>query len=144
MNRLFTAIQTRFWPARWCSGKCICFAVGRPGVHSVSRVIPKDFKKWYSQLPCLAHSIKKWWCGEQAGKLAFCVLGQGTLRHVSTFMWQTGGPPVLYRITIVKLPTQHVVKDDSWVPTGGSPPCWWWGYQSLMTGSKWAAIFPLA
>ena len=35
-------------------------------------------------------------------------------------------------------------KDDSWVPTSGSPPCWWWGYQSLMTGSKWAAIFPLA
>ena len=28
--------------------------------------------------------------------------------------------------------------------TSGSPPCWWWGYQSLMTGSKWAAIFPLA
>ena len=23
-------------------------------------------------------------------------------------------------------------------------PCWWWDYQSLMTGSKWAAIFPLA
>ena len=34
-------------------------AVGRPGVHSLSRVIPKDFKKWYSQLPCLALSIKK-------------------------------------------------------------------------------------
>ena len=25
-------------------------------------------------------------------------------------MWQTGGPPVLHRITIVKLLTQHVVK----------------------------------
>ena len=34
--------------------------------------------------------------------------------------------------------------DDFWVPTSGSPPCWWWGYQSLKTGSKWAAIFPLA
>ena len=55
-----------------------------------------------------------------------------------------GGPPVLHWITIVKLLTQHVIKDDSWVPTSGSPPCWWWGYQSLMTGSKWAAIFPLA
>ena len=35
------------------------FAVGRPGVHSPSRVIQKDFKKWYSQLPCLTLSIKK-------------------------------------------------------------------------------------
>ena len=26
----------------------------------------------------------------------------------STIMWQTGGPPVLHRITIVKLLTQHV------------------------------------
>ena len=59
-------------------------------------------------------------------------------------MWQAGGPPVLHRITLGKLLTQHVVKDDSWVPTSGSPPCWWWGYQSLTTGSKWAAIFPLA
>ena len=25
----------------------------------LSRVIPKDFKKWYSQLPCLALSIKR-------------------------------------------------------------------------------------
>ena len=30
------------------------------------------------------------------------------------------------------------------VLTSGSPLCWWWGYQSLMTGSKWAAIFPPA
>ena len=36
------------------------------------------------------------------------------------------------------------MSDDSWVPTSGSPPCWRWGYQSLKTGSKWAAIFPLA
>ena len=36
------------------------------------------------------------------------------------------------------------MSDDSWVPTSGSPPCWWWGYHSLKTGSKWAAIFPLA
>ena len=37
----------------------VCFAVGRPGVHSLSRVVPTNFKKWYSQLPCLALSIKK-------------------------------------------------------------------------------------
>ena len=39
---------------QWCSG--ICFAVGTPRVYSPSQVIPKDFKKWYSQLPCLALS----------------------------------------------------------------------------------------
>ena len=38
--------------------KNVCFVVGRPGVHFLSRVIPKNFKKWYSQLPCLALSIK--------------------------------------------------------------------------------------
>ena len=31
------------------------------------------------------------WCGEQASKLACCVLGQGTKRDASIFMWQTGG-----------------------------------------------------
>ena len=31
-------------PARWCSGESVRIAVGRPGVHSLSRVIPKDFK----------------------------------------------------------------------------------------------------
>ena len=46
-------------PARWCSGERVRIAVGRPGVHSLSRVIPKDFKKRYSQLPCLALSTKK-------------------------------------------------------------------------------------
>ena len=46
-------------PARWCSGYSNRFAVGRLGVHSLSRVIPKDFKKWYSQFSCLALSIKK-------------------------------------------------------------------------------------
>ena len=42
-----------------CSGWSVRFAVGRSGVHSLSRVITKDFKKCYSQLPCLALSIKK-------------------------------------------------------------------------------------
>ena len=46
-------------PARWCSGESVRIAVGRSGVHSLSQVIPKDFKKWYSQLPCLALSIYK-------------------------------------------------------------------------------------
>ena len=29
---------------RWCSSESVRIAVGRPGVHSLSRVIPKDFK----------------------------------------------------------------------------------------------------
>ena len=35
-------------------------------------------------------------------------------------------------IKIVKLLNQHVVKGDSWVPTNGSPPRWWWDYQSAI------------
>ena len=38
------------------------FAVVRFGIHFLSRVIPKDYKKWYSQLPYLALSIKKGLC----------------------------------------------------------------------------------
>ena len=72
-----------------------------------------------------------------------CVLGQGTYRDAPTFMWQTGGLPVLHWVTIVKLLTQHVVKGDSWISTNGSPRCWWWGYLSFMTGSKRAAVFSL-
>ena len=69
------------------------------------------------------------------------------VRHLAgrfPFMWQTGGLPVLYRVTVVKLLTQHITKGDSWVPISGSPPCKWWGYQSLITSSKQDAIFTLA
>ena len=31
-------------------------------------------------------------CGEQAGKFACSVYGQGTSKDVPTFMWKTGGP----------------------------------------------------
>ena len=31
-------------------------------------------------------------CGEQAGKFACCVLGQGTQRDAPIFMWKTDGP----------------------------------------------------
>ena len=40
------------------------------------------------------HSAFRGGCGEQAGKLACCVLGQGTLRDAATFMWKTGGPDI--------------------------------------------------
>ena len=46
-------------PARWRSGYSFFFIVGRSGVYFPSRVIPKDFKKSYSQLPCLALSTKR-------------------------------------------------------------------------------------
>ena len=45
-------------PARWCNGESVRIVVGRPGVHFLRRVIPKDFTTWYSRLPCLALSIK--------------------------------------------------------------------------------------
>ena len=48
-----------YGPVRWCSDKGVRITVGRLGVHSLSRVIPKDFKRWYSQFPCLALSIEK-------------------------------------------------------------------------------------
>ena len=35
----------------------VSFAVGRPGVYSPCRVIPKDFKQSYLQLPYLALGI---------------------------------------------------------------------------------------
>ena len=43
----------------WHNGVVVrasAFAVGRPGHHFPSRVIPNDFTKWYSQLPCLTLS----------------------------------------------------------------------------------------
>ena len=46
-------------PARWRSGESVRIAVGRSRLYSPCRVISKDFKKWYSQLSCLALSIKK-------------------------------------------------------------------------------------
>ena len=45
--------------AGWRSGWSVRFAIGRPGAHSLSLVIPKDFKKWYAHFPCLALSTKK-------------------------------------------------------------------------------------
>ena len=42
-----------------------------------NRVIAKDFKKWYTHLPCLALNTAGI-VGEQAGKLGCCVPGQDT------------------------------------------------------------------
>ena len=73
-------------PAQGHSGYSDCFAVVRPEVYSLSRVLPKDFKKWYPQLPCLALSVKKgvwrtsrqaWllcpWARHLTGRLHLCV-----------------------------------------------------------------------
>ena len=46
-------------PARWCSGESVRIAVGRPGVHSLSRVIPKDFKKGIFTASLLGAQHKK-------------------------------------------------------------------------------------
>ena len=45
--------------------------------------------------------------------------------------------PVLYRVRIVKLLSQYVVRGDFWVPTNGSSSCWWWGYQSVICIYHW-------
>ena len=73
----------------------------------------KTLKTGIHSFPALALSMKK---DSVENKLACCVLGQGTRRGASILIWQSGGPPVLHRITIVKLLTQHVVKEDSWIP----------------------------
>ena len=54
-------ILTSQWPLlppRLCSGLRVRFVVGKLGVRFPSRIIPKDFSKWYLQLPCLALSTK--------------------------------------------------------------------------------------
>ena len=75
----------------WRSGLSVPFAVGRPGVHSPCRVIPKDFKKWHPQLPCLALGIygRLWRTSRQV-----CLLCPWA-RHLMgrpAFMWKTGDP----------------------------------------------------
>ena len=47
------------------------------------------------------------WLVVSLGKVACCVLGQGTLRDASVFIWQTDRISVLHQITIVKLLTQN-------------------------------------
>ena len=59
-------------------------------------------------------------------------------------MWQTGGLPVVSPGYNCEVANPACRESRLWVPTSGSPPCWWCGYQSLMPGLKWAAIFPLA
>ena len=62
-------------------------------VHFSCRVIPKDLKKSNHRFSAWRSAFRES-CGEQAGKLACCVLGQGTKRNAPTFMWKTGGPNV--------------------------------------------------
>ena len=84
-------------PARWCSGYSVRFEVGRRGVHSLGRAIPKDFKKWYSQLPCLALSIKKgivWRTSRQASLL--CPWAWNLTGHLQLYVadrWPTCTSP---------------------------------------------------
>ena len=43
--------RSRDRPAQWCSGESVRFVVGRTGVYSLSRVIPKDFKNGIHSFP---------------------------------------------------------------------------------------------
>ena len=83
-----------FRPTQWCSGQSVRFAVDRSGVHSPCRVIPKDFKKWYPQLPCLALGIygRLWRTSRQVRLLC------PWAKHLTgrpTFMWKTGDPEMV-------------------------------------------------
>ena len=58
----------------------------------------------------------------------------------STVSWVEGTNENVLQICvakIVKLLIEHVVRGDFWVPTKGSPPCWWWGYQSAVCIHDW-------
>ena len=51
----------------------------------------KTLKNGIHSFPAWRSTCKEC-CGEQVGKFACCVLGQGTQRDVTTFMRKTGGP----------------------------------------------------
>ena len=51
-------------------------------------------------------------CGEQAGKFACRVVGQGTWRDVPTFMWKTGDPEMA---TPKRVRTYRPKHNDTWL-----------------------------
>ena len=76
-----------YLPARWRSGKSVCFVVGRPVVHFPSRVTSKNFLKMVFTASLLgAQQIGIVWRTSRKA----CLL-QDTKRDASVFMWQTGG-----------------------------------------------------
>ena len=52
-------------------------------------------------------------CGEQAGKFACCVLGQGTQRDAPAFMWKTGGPDISEMATPKRVRTSRPKYSDT-------------------------------
>ena len=52
-------------------------------------------------------------CGEQASKFAGCILGQGTQRDASTFMWKTGGSDTLEIATPKRVRTYRPKHSDT-------------------------------
>ena len=52
-------------------------------------------------------------CREQAGKLACCVLGQGTQRVASVFMWKTDGPDTSKMATPKRVRTSRPKYSDT-------------------------------
>ena len=48
-----------FVPARWHSGWSVRFVVDRPGIHFLSRVRPKDFKKGIHTFPAWRSAQKR-------------------------------------------------------------------------------------
>ena len=61
------------------------------GFNSLVESYQTTFKNGIHSLPAWSSSSRGG-CGEQTGKFACCVLGQGTYRDGSAFMLKTGGP----------------------------------------------------
>ena len=72
----------------------------------------KIFKNSVHSFPAW-RSVFRRGCGGQAGKFVCCVLGQGTQRDASTFMWKTGGPDTLKMATPKQVRTSRPKGSDT-------------------------------
>ena len=61
--------------ARWCSGLSDRIVVSRPGVHSLGRVIPKDFKNGIRSFPTWCSALK--WDGVENKPASLLVVSLG-------------------------------------------------------------------
>ena len=126
-------------PARWRSDQSVRFVVGRPGSSHTKRLqkivftaslLGAQHKKrivwrtsWQACLWCP-------WARQLTGRFHLYVADRWPTRTSPSYNCEVANPACRKRRLLGI--------------NNRSPPCWWWGYQSLMTGSKWAAIFPLA
>ena len=128
-------------PARWWSDWSTRFVVGRPGVHSLSRIIPTDFKKMVLTASLFGFPVKKeivWRTSRQACLL--CPWARHLTGHLHFYVadrWPTRtSPGYNCEVAHPACRKRRLLGTQQW-----QSALLWWGYQSFMTGSKWAAIF---